>query len=73
MQKLVRAVPFKTFGRSTQPAYNPEANDQKHRSWSHRLNSLSSSGASKVYIGQLSALMNFYTKQVSDSTHVLSL
>lgn len=71
MKRLARNLPFKTVGRSTQAVYNPEANDARLRSWSHRLNNLASSGPSKVYLAQLTALLNFYTKQTTNSTQVI--
>lgn len=70
MRKLVRTVPLRTMGRSTQPTYNPEANDQRLKSWSSRLNNLASSQTSKVYLGQLGALINYYNRAAVDSSKV---
>lgn len=70
MKRFIRSTPFKTIARSTQMTYNPEANDTRLRSWSQRLNSLASSGPSKVHLAQLGALLNFYTKQVDDISKV---
>lgn len=68
MRRLVRTTPFQVVGRATQPAYNPEANDQKLKSWSNRLNNLATSQSSKLYLGQLGALLNYYNRL----THELS-
>lgn len=73
MRKFIRSTPFKTLGRNTQPAYNPEANDQRLKNWSSRLNSLSTTQVSKVYLGQLGALVNYYNRAAVDSTKVLIL
>ena len=70
MRKFIRSTTFKTIGRNTQVAYNPEANDQKLRSWTSRLNSLATSQASKVYLGQLGALVNYYNRAAVDTTKV---
>lgn len=70
MNRLIRTTPFKIIGRSTQMTYNPEANDARLRSWSQRLNALASSGPSKVYLAQLGALLNLYTRQIEDITKV---
>jgi hypothetical protein len=70
MRKFVRSAPFKSLGRSTQPAYNPEANDQRLKNWTGRLNNLATSQSSKVYLGQLGALVNYYNRVAVDSTKV---
>lgn len=73
MRKLVRTAPLRVMGRNTQPSYNPEANDQKLRSWSSRLNGLATSQASKVYLGQLGALISYYNRATVDVTKVTVL
>lgn len=70
MRKFVRSVPLRAMGRSAQPAYNPEANDQRLKNWSTRLNALATSQASKVYLGQLGALVNYYNRAATDTTKV---
>ena len=71
MRKLLRSTPFITKTRSTAPAYRPEANEEKFKSWWGRLNNLSNRPASKVYLAQLSNLFAYYNKQVTDNTKVL--
>ena len=71
MRRFVRSVPLQVAGRNSQPAYNPEANEQKLKNWSSRLNNLASSGASKMYMSQLGALMNYYNRGATGSTQVL--
>ena len=71
MRKFVRTTPMRVMGRNTQPAYNPEANDQRLKNWSARLNSLASSQVSKVYLGQLGALIAYYNRAAVDITKVL--
>lgn len=71
MKHLLRTTPFKVATRTSLPAYNPEANDQKTREWTSRLNSLASSGPSKSYLSQLGALLNYYNKVVSDTRKVV--
>ncbi len=71
MRKLVRSNYLATAARSAVPEYRPEANEQKLKSWWGRLNSLSSRPASKVYLAQLSNLLAYYNRQVSDTTKVL--
>lgn len=73
MRSLVRRVPFQVMGRSTQPAYNPEVNDQKLKNWSNRLNNLASSQSSKLYLSQLGALVNYYNRLTHDISKVLHL
>lgn len=70
MRRFVRSVPRQIVGRNAQPAYNPEANDQKLRNWTSRLNNLASSGASKIYLAQLGALVNYFNRGAVDSTQV---
>lgn len=70
MRKLLRSNTLFTPIRSSVPAYNPEANDQKLKTWWNRLNSLSSRPASKVYLSQLSNLLAYYNRQVNDTTKV---
>lgn len=70
MRKLLRANTFVSMTRSSVPEYRPEANEQKLKSWWTRLNSLSSRPASKVYLAQLSNLLAYYNRQVSDTTKV---
>ena len=70
MRRFVRSVPVKAMGRNTQPAYNPEANDQKLKNWSSKLNNLATSTASKMYLGQLGALVNYYNRAAMDTTKV---
>ena len=72
MRRFLRSAPRQIMGRNTQPAYNPEANDQKLRNWTSRLNNLASSGASKMYLAQLGALVNYYNRGAVDSTQVIS-
>ena len=71
MRRFIRSAPMQLKGRNTQPAYNPEANDQKLRNWTSRLNNLASSGASKMYLAQLGALVNYYNRGAVDSTQVI--
>ena len=63
-------VQMKTPVRASVPEYRPEVADQQLRGWSARLSTLASSPASRMYLAQLSALMNYYNKQTSDSTKV---
>lgn len=70
MRKLLRSNTLFTPIRSSVPTYNPEANDQKLKTWWNRLNSLSSRPASKVYLSQLSNLLAYYNRQVIDTTKV---
>jgi hypothetical protein len=70
MRRLVRTAPFQIVGRSNQPTYNPEANDQKLKSWSNRLNNLATSQSSKLYLGQLGALLNYYNRLTHDLSKV---
>ena len=72
MRQILRTTPFKISARSSVPAYNPEANDLKTREWVNRLNGLASSGPSKVYLGQLGALINYFNKHVEDNQKVTS-
>ena len=39
------------------------------KSWSARLGTLATSPAAKMYVAQLSALMNYYNRQISENTH----
>jgi len=64
MRKLLRSSPLLTPLRSSVPTYNPEANDQKLKTWWTRINGLSSKPASKVYLSQLSNLLAYYNRQV---------
>ena len=70
MRRFVRSVPRQVVGRNTQPAYNPEANDQKLRNWTSRLGGLANSGASKMYLAQLGAVVNYLNRGAVDSTQV---
>ena len=70
MRQILRTTPFKIKARTSLPAYNPEANDQKTREWVTRLNGLSSAGPSKVYLGQLGALINYFNKHVESKEKV---
>ena len=70
MRRFIRTVPRQIVGRNSQPAYNPEANDQKLRNWTSRLNNLASSGPSKMYLAQLGALVNYYNRGSTDTTQV---
>jgi hypothetical protein len=70
MRKLLRSS-YLPVTRSAVPEYRPEANEQKLKSWWSRLNSLSSRPASKVYLAQLSNLLAYYNRQVTDSTKVV--
>ncbi len=70
MRKLLRTNYYATVVRAAVPEYRPEANEQKLKSWWARLNSLSSRPASKVYLAQLSNLLAYYNRQVSDTTKV---
>ena len=71
MRKLLRSTPFIQRTRCSAPEYNPEASDQKFKSWWSRLNNLSSKPASKVYLAQLANLFAYYNKQVTDNTKVV--
>ena len=73
MRRFIRTIPKQVVARNSQPAYNPEVNDQKLRNWTSRLNNLASSGASKMYLVQLGALVNYYNRGAVDSTQVFSL
>lgn len=70
MRKLLRSTPFVQRTRCSVGEYNPEANDQKFKSWWNRLNGLSSKPASKVYLAQLANLFAYYNRQVTDNTKV---
>lgn len=70
MRKLLRSTPFIQRTRSSAAEYNPEASDQKFKSWWNRLNNLSSKPASKVYLAQLANLFAYYNRQVTDNTKV---
>lgn len=70
MRRFVRSVPFKVMGRNTQPAYNPEANDQKLKNWSNKLSNLATSTSSKLYLSQFGALVNYYNRLAADTTKV---
>lgn len=70
MRKLLRSTPFIQRTRCSAPEYNPEAHDQKFKSWWSRLNNLSSKPSSKVYLAQLANLFAYYNKQVTDNTKV---
>lgn len=70
MRRFIRSVPFQFVGRNSQPAYNPEANDQKLKNWSNRLNNLASSQSSKLYLSQLGALVNYYNRLTHDISKV---
>ena len=56
--------------RSTVPEYRPDIHEQKLRNWTNRLNTLATSPASRMYVSQLAALMNYYNKTVEDRTKV---
>jgi len=71
MRKLLRTNNLFAPVRSSVPAYNPEANDQKLKTWWTRINGLSNRPASKVYLSQLSNLLAYYNRQVQDTTKVL--
>lgn len=73
MRSLLRSRPFSMVKRNAVPEYRPEANEQALKSWLARLSSLSSKPASKVYLAQLSGLIGYYNKQVSDITKVVVL
>ena len=70
MKNLLRIAPYQIPTRNKVPAYNPEVNEQKTRDWSNRLNGLSSSAESKVYLAQLGALINYYNRNVEDKAKV---
>jgi hypothetical protein len=70
MRKLLRTASFRPVARASVPEYRPEANEEKFKSWWSRLNSLSNRPASKVYLAQLSNLLAYYNRQVSDTTKV---
>jgi len=70
MRRLVRRTPFQVAGRNSQPAYNPEANDQRLKNWSNRLNNIGTSQSSKLYLGQLGALLNYYNRLTHDVSKV---
>ncbi len=67
---MLRSQPFVQVVRSSVPEYRPEANEQKLKAWYARLNSLASKPASKVYVAQLSGLLAYYGRQVSDNSKV---
>ena len=68
MRRFVRTTPFKIVGRNSNLAYNPEANNEKLKNWSSRLNGLATSASAKVYLGQLSALISYYNRAATDLT-----
>jgi len=70
MRKLVRSCCFVSANRNAIPEYRPEANEQKLKNWWTRLNTLSSRPASKVYLAQLSNLLAYYNRTVTDTTKV---
>ena len=70
MRRFIRRVPTQLIARNAVPAYNPEANEQKLRNWTSRLNNLASTQSSKMYLAQLGALLNYYNRGAVDSTQV---
>ena len=70
MRNLLRPNALFNTIRSAVPVYNPEANDQKLKTWWNRLSQLSSKPASKVYLSQLSTLLAYYNRQVNDTSKV---
>ena len=73
MQRLLRQRPFSMIARSTVPEYRPEVNDTKCKNWLARLTSLSSKPASKVYLSQLSGLIAYYNKTVTETAKVTQI
>lgn len=71
MRRLLRSKPFLMVARNSVPEYRPEANDTKCKNWLARLSSLSSKPASKVYLSQLSGLISYYNKTVTDTVKVI--
>lgn len=72
MKRFIRNQSLFRFARNSVPDYKPEQNDQKLRNWNTRLNSLATKPITKVYLSQLGALLNYYNKQIADTTTVLS-
>ncbi len=73
MKRFIRNQSFPRFTRFSVPEYKPEQNDQKFRNWNARLNTIASKPVTKVYLSQLGALMNYYNKQISDTSSVTYL
>lgn len=63
LRKFIR-TPIRSTLRAAVPEYRPDIHDQKLRNWTNRLNVLATSPASKMYVSQLAALMNYYNKTV---------
>lgn len=70
MRKFVRSVPFKIVGRNTPQVFDQQASDQKSKGWTNRLGELASSQSSKLYLGQLGALLNYYNRLTTDVAKV---
>lgn len=70
MRSLIRSSPRVIVARNTQPAYNPEVNDQKLRNWTSRLGALATSPSSRMYLAQLGALTGYLNRGSVDNTEV---
>ena len=72
MRRFIRSATPRVLGRNTQPAFDPEASNQKLKNWTNRLSNLASTGESKMYLTQLGALMNYYNRGAVDNTQVIA-
>lgn len=71
MRRFIKSAPIqKQFSRNVAAEYRPEKNDEVLRSWTSRLNNLSTQPASRGYLSQFQALLAYYNKQVNDTTKV---
>ena len=70
MRRFLRPIQQQVVMRAAVPEYNPEANEQKFKTWWNRLSLISTCPASKVHLAQLANLLAYYNRTVHNTTAV---